>query len=55
MYKCHHKMRPGIAMGETVRRHRLRRGKTVFVEGPGYIKPCLKCIKCGYSVEVSNG
>ena len=51
--KCQVQMTHGLAMGQTVNKG--RPGQTLYTQypcGPGFLKSCLKCHQCGYSMEV---
>lgn len=54
--KCSGQMRPGIAMGQTTS---CSDEGTCSPGGPGYLRECMKCVRCGWSVSpgaaVENG
>lgn len=54
---CGHRMRPGIAMGQTFSGSPDFSGGpvvTISPAGPGVLIDCLKCPQCGYSVSIGE-
>lgn len=51
-------MKRGIYIAQTIAYACLnkisRRGATVWAGGPGKIRPCLKCERCGKSVTIGE-
>lgn len=43
---CKHDMRPGLYLAQTIN----ARGISKYPCGPGALRSCLKCRKCGHSV-----
>lgn len=48
--RCKGAMKPGIATGQTRTASGDPECATVSYGGPGYIRECLKCSKCGHSI-----
>jgi len=46
---CPHDMRPGLYLAQTWNRPRSQWDVTRYPCGPGVLRTCLKCIRCGFS------